>query len=125
MSAFFDFMEDATFRRENTKIFYFFAWMKNPNLLPRSKVVTFFSERGGRSSASDGPPLTEVTRTLPPSGGDVHLLIHQDHFYDWSPQQDSPTPPPPLALTSVAFLPPHRRHPLASRTQCSKASPGT
>jgi hypothetical protein len=87
----FDYMEDAAFWRENTEIFYFFAWMKNPNLLPRSKVVTFFSEQAGRSSASDGPPPIEAARSLLPSGGDVDLLIHLDHFYDWSPQQDNPS----------------------------------
>jgi hypothetical protein len=77
----FDHMEAATFHCENTELFCFFAWMKNPDLLPRSKTMTFISESSGRSSASDGPPLVEAALASPPSGGDVDLLIHLDHYY--------------------------------------------
>jgi hypothetical protein len=48
----FDHIEAETFRQESTTMFTFYAWMANPDLLPRAKTVTFFSERAGRSSAS-------------------------------------------------------------------------
>jgi hypothetical protein len=83
----FNYMEDVTFRRESTELFYFFVWMKNYDLLPCSKVVTFL-ERAGRPSASDGTPPTEGARTSPPNGGDVDLIIHLNHYYDWSPQPE-------------------------------------
>jgi hypothetical protein len=86
----FDHMEAATFRQENTDMFCFFGWMPNPDLLPRSKLVTFFPERTGRSSMSDGPPLAEAHLATPPRGwGDVEVLIHLDQYYDWTPQSDS------------------------------------
>jgi hypothetical protein len=72
----FDHMEAATFIQECTEIFSF-AWLENPDLLPRSRTVTLFSERAGRSPASDGPP--------PPEGREVTLLIHLDHYNDWTP----------------------------------------
>jgi hypothetical protein len=52
----FDHIEAETFRQESTTMFTFYAWMANPDLLPRAKTVTFFSERVGRSSASHGLP---------------------------------------------------------------------
>jgi hypothetical protein len=82
----FNHMEVETFGRENTQMFCFFMWMKNPDLLPRSKTVSFFSEGSSRSNGSDGPLPVEAALASPPSGGDIDLLIHLDHYYDWSPQ---------------------------------------
>jgi hypothetical protein len=66
-------------------MFTFYAWMANPDLLPRAKTVTFFSERAGRSSASHGLPPANTYLPSPPTGADVVLLIHLDHYYDWTP----------------------------------------
>jgi hypothetical protein len=81
----FDHMEDSSFHQDNTEFFSFHAWMRNPDLLPRSKIVTFFPERAGQSSTSDGPPPTSAA-SVAPSGSDITLIIHLAHFYDWTPQ---------------------------------------
>jgi hypothetical protein len=39
----------------------FHMWMRNPDLLPRSKVVTFFAECAGQTNASVGPPSATAT----------------------------------------------------------------
>jgi hypothetical protein len=90
----FDYMKAAT----NTTILSF-AWMKNPDLLPRSKEVTFFSENAGRSSARDGLPPVDAPLAAPPEGRDATVLIHLDHYYDW-------TSLPPISVSSeVSGLP--------------------
>jgi hypothetical protein len=70
-------------------MFYFFAWMSNPDLLPRMKTVTFFSEIAGRSSFGFGPPPAKSPLSSPPAGVDICLLIHLDHYVDWMPQTTS------------------------------------
>jgi hypothetical protein len=95
----FDYMEATTFRQENTTIFSFFAWMKNPNILPRSKEVTFFLERAGRSNGRDGLPSVDAPLVVPPKGRDATLLIHLDHYYDWTPLPSS------YASSEVSELP--------------------
>jgi hypothetical protein len=57
----FDHMDAASFCQDNTKIFSCHAWMRNPDLLPRSKVVTFFTSCAGWASPNDGPPPAAVT----------------------------------------------------------------
>jgi hypothetical protein len=61
--------------------------MRNTNLLPRSKVVTFFVKGTGQSSVSDGPPPV-MAAPVAPSGSDVKLIIHLAHYYDWTPKLD-------------------------------------
>jgi hypothetical protein len=78
-------MDATSFRQDNTETFSFHAWMRNPDLLPRSKIATFFAERAGQASSSEGPPPATAAPILP-SGGDVTLLIHLAHYYDWTPQ---------------------------------------
>jgi hypothetical protein len=78
-------MDATSFRQDNTETFSFHAWMRNPDLLPRSKIATFFTERAGQASSSEGPPPATAAPILP-SGGDVTLLIHLAHYYDWTPQ---------------------------------------
>jgi hypothetical protein len=58
--------------------------MKNLDLLPCSKEVTLFSEHAGRSSARDGPPSVDAPLAAPPEGLYVIVLIHVDHYYDWT-----------------------------------------
>jgi hypothetical protein len=70
-------MEATTFQQESTEIFSFFAWMANPDLLLRSKVVTFLSNKAGWATASHGPPPADALHPL---------LIHLDHYNDWNPQ---------------------------------------
>jgi hypothetical protein len=106
----FDYMEDATFRQENTDFFCFFASMKNSDLLPRSKVVSFFTESSSRSSTSDGPPPAVAALASPPTSGDVNLLIHLDHYYDWSPH------PKGSSSSDVSGIP-------ASSSEASSGSP--
>jgi hypothetical protein len=77
-------MEATTFRQENTTIFSFFAWMKDLDLLPLSKEVTFFLERAGRSSGRDGLLSIDAPLAAPLEGRDAMLLIHLDHYYDWT-----------------------------------------
>ncbi|KAG2630927.1 hypothetical protein PVAP13_3KG558466 [Panicum virgatum] len=60
------------------------VWMWSPDQLPRSKLVTFFPERAGRSD--HGAAAT------PPKGGMAVLLFHLDRCLDWSPQPPSRTP---------------------------------
>jgi hypothetical protein len=81
----FDHMEDASFQQGGTSWFSFQAWMANPNLLPRTKTVTFFAERVDRSGVSVGPPSLSVSLPPPPKGIEVALLIHLDYYYDWTP----------------------------------------
>jgi hypothetical protein len=78
-------MEAESYRQDNAEAFCFFAWMANPDLLPRQKTVTFLSEWAGRSSSSYGPPPAEAPLPSPPSGADIALLIHLDHYFDWTP----------------------------------------
>jgi hypothetical protein len=59
--------------------------MWNPDLLPRSKVVTFFAECAGQTNASVGPPPVTAA-PITQSGGDITLIIHLAHYYDWTPQ---------------------------------------
>jgi hypothetical protein len=86
----FDHMEGETFRQEDTRVLAFYAWMADPDWLPRSKTVTIFAERAGRSSAGDGPPPLECQVASPPEGGTVVLLIHLDHYNDWTPPPARP-----------------------------------
>jgi hypothetical protein len=74
----FDHMEAESFQQENTEMMSFYAWMANPELLHRSKTVTFFMDRDGHSSTSDGPS--------PSVGAEVDLLIHLVHYNNWTPQ---------------------------------------
>jgi hypothetical protein len=48
----FDHMEEPTFQQDNIEIFSFFAWIVNPDLLPRSKTITFFSKQACRAHVS-------------------------------------------------------------------------
>jgi hypothetical protein len=61
-----------------------FTWMANPDLLSCTMTVTFFSSKVGWASVSRGPLLADAPHALPPEGKDV-LLIHLDHYSDWSP----------------------------------------
>jgi hypothetical protein len=85
----FDRMESESYQWESIGMFYFFAWMSNPDLLPRMKTVTFFSEIAGRSSFGFGPPPAKSPLSSPPAGVDICLLIHLDHYVDWMPQTTS------------------------------------
>jgi hypothetical protein len=84
----FNHMEQESFTQEYTEVFSFFAWMSNPDHLPRSKTVTLFNERVGRSDVNGGPPPAVVPLSLPLVGREVVILIHLDHYFDWSPQPD-------------------------------------
>jgi hypothetical protein len=106
----FYYMEDATFRQENIDFFCFFMWMKNPDLLPRSKVVSFFTQSPGRSSSSDGPPPMATALASSMIGGEVDLLIHLDHYYDWSPHLEG------SSISDVSGLP-------ASSSEASSSAP--
>jgi hypothetical protein len=106
----FYYMEDATFRQENIDFFCFFMWMKNPDLLPRSKVVSFFTQSPGRSSSSDGPPPMATALASSMIGGEVDLLIHLDHYYDWSPHLEG------SSISDVSGLP-------ASSSEASSSRP--
>jgi hypothetical protein len=44
----------------------------------------FFSEHAGRVNVSHGLPLADQF-LLPPEGHELVLLIHFDHYTDWSP----------------------------------------
>ncbi|PVH34816.1 hypothetical protein PAHAL_7G040800 [Panicum hallii] len=93
----FDYIEPVSYKQKNTEILQCWVWMWSPNLLPRSKLTTFFPEGAGCSSPG-------VTVTSP--GGDmVELLIHLDRHFDWSPQPHPRTPSSP----AMAYLPPARR----------------
>jgi hypothetical protein len=81
----FNHMEDSSFHQDNTEFFSFHAWMQNLDLLPRSKIVTFFPEHAGRFSASDGP-LPVSAASITPSSGAITLIIHLAHFYNSNPQ---------------------------------------
>jgi hypothetical protein len=82
----FDHMEQESFTQECTEVFSFFAWMSNPDLLPRSKTVTLFNERAGRSDVNGGPPPAAAPLSSPLVGREVVILIHLNHYFDWSPQ---------------------------------------
>jgi hypothetical protein len=84
----FDHMEAESFRQDNTETFHFYAWMAKPDLLPRNRTITFFPGWAGRSSASDGPTPTDASTAIPPDGGEVVLLFHLDHYWDWTPQPE-------------------------------------
>lgn len=45
----FDKIENATFRKEATGIFFYLVWMWNPNFLHRSKRMTIFLLGAGQS----------------------------------------------------------------------------
>jgi hypothetical protein len=83
----FDHMEESTFQQDNTEVFSFFAWMANPELLPCSKTVTFFSEHGSQANVRHGPPPADQF-LAPPEGCELVLLIHLDHYTNWSPLPD-------------------------------------
>jgi hypothetical protein len=112
-------MEATTFRQENTTIFSFFAWMKNLDLLPLSKEVTFFLERAGRSSGRDGLLSIDAPLTAPLEGRDAMLLIHLDHYYDWT------TLPLSSASSEVSGFPPHLALQRVILSRCSAALLGT
>jgi hypothetical protein len=80
----FDHMEVGSFTQENTKIFSFYASMFNTDFMPRSKMVTVFHERVCHSDVNNGPPLVVVP--LSPGGRELVILIHLDHYFDWSTQ---------------------------------------
>jgi hypothetical protein len=95
----FDHMEQESFTQERTEVFSFYAWMFNLDLLPCSKTVTLFNERAGRSDVNGGPPPAVAPLSLPPAGREVVILVHLDHYFDWSPQPDHST------NSSVSVLP--------------------
>jgi hypothetical protein len=73
----FDRMKSESFKQDNTKLFCFYAWMANPDLLPHSRTIIFFPERVGGSNASDGPALAgECIPIVPPDTGEVVVLFH-------------------------------------------------
>jgi hypothetical protein len=78
----FDHMEESTFQQDKSEIFSFSSWMSNPDLLPRSKTVTFFTDHAGRASTSQGPQAAETSFPAPPEGRELVLLIHLDHYTD-------------------------------------------
>jgi hypothetical protein len=78
----FDHMEAESFTQENTEIFLFYAYMFNPDFLPRAKAVTFFHERAGRSDVNNGPPPAGAPLLPPPGGRELVILIHLDHYFD-------------------------------------------
>jgi hypothetical protein len=84
----FDHMEESTFQQDNMKILSFFAWMGNPDLLPHSEIITFFSEQAGQANVSHGPLPAKSQFPAPPEGRELVLLIHIDHYTDWSLHPD-------------------------------------
>jgi hypothetical protein len=89
----FDHMESDTFRRRNTEVFTFYAWMANPDHLPRAKTATFFFEPAGRSSPGNGPPPAGTRPPAPPAGVDIPILIHLAQYNKGAPQPSTPSSP--------------------------------
>ncbi|TVU04910.1 hypothetical protein EJB05_48054, partial [Eragrostis curvula] len=94
----FDRMDDSTHTQEVTDLFSCFAWMWNPDLLPRSKLATFFFEGAGRVPRRRGPvPPDEVAP--PPEGDFTEVLIHLPYYHNWKP------PLSPAPSSGVSGLP--------------------
>jgi hypothetical protein len=87
----FDHMESDTFRRRNTEVFTFYAWMANPDDLPRASTATFFS------SLLAAPAPATAHHQLEPSP------LH--HRLEWTSPSSS------TLLSTMTGLPSHRRHP--------------
>ncbi|RLN09613.1 PHD finger protein [Panicum miliaceum] len=81
----FDRMVGRTFRKEGTGMFSFWAWMWNPDDLPRSREFTFFPQGSGQVPAADSQGARRVAP--PPVGRDIELLIHLDEYEDWRPHR--------------------------------------
>jgi hypothetical protein len=63
--------------------------MSNPDLLPWSKTMTFFAKRAGKPNISDATPPMNVAPVHSPAAGEVTLIIHLDHYYNWMPLLES------------------------------------
>jgi hypothetical protein len=95
----FDHMESESFTQESTEVFSFYAWMFNLDFLPRSKIVTFFHEKAGRSDINDGPPPVTASLSQPPGGQELMILIYLDHYLNWMPKSER------SASSSVSGMP--------------------
>jgi hypothetical protein len=101
----FDHTEATMFSQENIMVFSF-VWMSNPDLLARSKTVTFFPERASCSSSSDGLPSMDTPQSSPLVKREDVMLIHLDHYNDWTLSRCAPqawaltgcNPPEPAPL---------------------------
>jgi hypothetical protein len=52
----------------------------------------FFHERASRSDVNNGPPSVAAPLSPLPAGGrELVILIHLDHYFDWSPQPERDT----------------------------------
>ncbi|RLN24795.1 hypothetical protein C2845_PM07G35210 [Panicum miliaceum] len=74
----FDYIDPVSFTQENTEVSQCWVWTRNPDLLPRSKATTFFSNTAGRSRPGVTAP--------PPKGGYEEFLVHLERYFDWTPQ---------------------------------------
>lgn len=64
--------------------------MWNPDLLPRSKLASFFPEGAGKVARRSGQPHSPAV--APPPAGDLReVLIHLPYYENWKP----PTTPSP------------------------------
>ncbi|TVU45689.1 hypothetical protein EJB05_05185, partial [Eragrostis curvula] len=81
----FDRMDVDTFSQENTEIFACLAWMQNPDRLHRSKTSSFFHEAAGKSRGMNGAVPDASEAAQPPDGAEADILIHLDHYYNWTP----------------------------------------
>jgi hypothetical protein len=51
-------------------------------------MVTFFNERVGWLDINGGPPPVGAALASPLAGWEVMILVHLDHYFDWSPRLD-------------------------------------
>lgn len=86
----FDRMEERSFTQEETRFLEVWAWMWNPDTLPRSKLASFFPKGAGQIPRRPGQAQSPAV--APPPAGDLReVLIHLSCYENWKPPA-SPSP---------------------------------